>query len=143
MQSLQNILKTFIKNHGLESGVVLTAIRHQWTNLVGETISAHTFPDTVKGTVLNLIVDTPQWMHHLSFFKEEITAKLKPYAVNDIRFRIGRLPEQIHEDLSTDQASLSEDDERYIENTLKNLKDEGLKEKFRSLIVHGLTRGKK
>jgi hypothetical protein len=143
MQSLQNILKTFIKSHGLESGVVLSAIRRQWRNLVGETISAHTFPDTMKGGVLILVVDTPQWMHHLSFFKAEIIERLKPYAVNDIRLRIGRLPEQIKEDPSTGQAGLSEDDERYIDNTLKNIKDEDLREKFRTLIVHGLTRGKK
>jgi len=142
MQSLQNILRSFIKIHGLECGVALTAIRRQWTNLVGETIAAHTFPDTLKGPVLNLIVDTPQWMHHLSFFKKEITAKLKPYAVNDIRFRIGRIPEPEKENNSTDQAGLSEDDERFIVNTLRNLKDEELKEKFRTLIEHGLARRK-
>jgi predicted nucleic acid-binding Zn ribbon protein len=143
MQSLQNILKPFIKIHGLECGVALTAIRRQWINLVGGTIAAHTFPDSLKGSVLNLIVDTPQWMHHLSFFKEEITAKLKPYAVGDIRFRIGKIPEQKKADLSKDEARLSEDDERFIDNTLKNLRDEELKEKFRTLIVHGLTRRKK
>lgn len=142
MQSLQNILKTFIKIDGLECGVALTAIRRQWTNLVGETIAAHTFPDTLKGSVLNLIVDTPQWMHHLSFFKEEITAKLYPYSVSDIRFRIGRIPEQEKGDNSTNKAGLSEDDERFIDNTLKNLNDDELKEKFRTLIEHGLTKRK-
>jgi predicted nucleic acid-binding Zn ribbon protein len=143
MQSLQNILKTFIKDHGLESGIVLTSIRRQWTNLVGETVAAHTFPDTMRDRVLQLIVDTPQWMHHLSFFREEITAKLKHYDVSEIRFRTGRLPEQGKKDRKAEPAELSSDDVRYIENTLKNLHDEELREKFRALIVHGLTKGKK
>lgn len=143
MQSLHHILNTFIKTYGLEGGVALNAIRSRWTEIVGQPISVHTFPDTIKGTVLTLIVDTPQWMHHLSFFKEEITKKLKPYKVSDIRLRIGRLPEQIKEEDSLDQGDLNEDDVRYIANTLRNIKDEELKEKFRTLIIHGLTKGKK
>ena len=143
MQSLRHILKTFITDYGLKDGIALKAIRSDWAEIVGNPIAAHTFPDTIKGRVLNLVVDTPQWMHHLSFFKAEIIERLKSFAVDDIRFRIGRLPEQIKEDPSTDQACLNEDDERYIDNTLKNIQDEELREKFRTLIVHGLTKGKK
>ncbi|RJQ53108.1 MAG: DUF721 domain-containing protein [Nitrospiraceae bacterium] len=143
MQSLHGILKILTKSYGLEGGVALNALRRRWVEVVGQTVSVHTSPDTIKGKVLTLIVDTPQWMHHLSFFKEEITAKLKPYNVSDIRFRIGRLPEETEEAREKEQAGLNEEDKRYIENTLKNLKDEELKEKFRTLIAHGLTKGKK
>jgi len=143
MQSLHNILKTFVKDYGLEGGVALNAIRSQWHKIVGQTITGHTFPDTIKGKVLTLIVDTPQWLHHLSFFKDEITTKLKPYNVEEIRFKIGRLPENTKETRAAEDIKLSEDDLRYLENTLKNLKDEDLREKFRTLIVHGLMRGKK
>lgn len=143
MQSLHNILKTFVKDYGLEGGVALNAIRSQWHKIVGQTIMGHTFPDTIKGKVLTLVVDTPQWLHHLSFFKEEITTKLKPYNVEEIRFKIGRLPENTKETRAAEDIKLSEDDLRYLENTLRNLKDGDLREKFRTLIVHGLMRGKK
>ena len=143
MQSLHNILKTFVKDYGLEGGVALNAIRSQWHKIVGQAVTGHTFPDTIKGKVLTLIVDTPQWLHHLSFFKDEITTKLKPYNVEEIRFKIGRLPEKTKETRAAEDIKLSEDDLRYLENTLKNLKDEDLREKFRTLIVHGLMRGKK
>lgn len=143
MQSLHNILKTFVKDHGLEGGVVLNSIQNQWENIAGQTVAAHTFPDTIKGNVLTLIVDTPQWLHHLSFFKEEIATKLKSYNVIGVRFKLGRLPENKKENRTPVDINLSEDDLRYLENTLRNLKDEDLREKFRTLIVHGLMRGKK
>jgi len=143
MQSLQNILRTFVKSYGLEGGVSLNALRNKWTDIVGQTISAHTCPDILKGNVLTIIVDTPQWMHHLSFFKEEIISKLKSYNVNEVRFRIGRLPEEPTEVRKAGDIDLSEDDLRYMENTLRNLKDEELREKFRTLIAHGLMKGKK
>ncbi|MBI5740021.1 MAG: DUF721 domain-containing protein [Nitrospirae bacterium] len=143
MQSFQNILRTFVKSYGLESGVSLNALRNKWTDIVGRPVSSHTCPDMIKGNVLTVIVDTPQWMHHLSFFKEEIISRLSQYNVAEVRFRIGRLPEETKDVQKGGNAALSEDDTRYIENTLMGLKDEELREKFRTLIAHGLTKGKK
>lgn len=142
MESLNNILKKFIKEFGLESGLTLNTIKSQWVNIVGQTIAAHTFPDTIKGKILILIVDTPQWMHHLSFYKEEISKKLKPYNVTGVRFRLGRLPEKTNGRQEENNLTLTEEDLRYIENTLRNIRDEELKEKLRSLLTHGLIKGK-
>jgi len=143
MQSLHDILKTFVKEYGLEGGVVLKSIQNQWENIAGRTVAAHTFPDTVKGKVLTLIVDTPQWMHHLSFFKEEIVLKLASYNVVEVRFKLGKLPDNSKAFALSGDITLSEDDLIYLENTLRNVKDVDLREKFRKLIAHGLTRGKK
>lgn len=143
MQPLHSILRKFVREHGFEGGVVLNALRNQWVNLVGDAVAAHTYPDTIKGNVLTLIVDTPQWMHHLSFYKEDITEKLSPFDVKEIRFRTGRIPEKPEESHNTEGIELSDEDSRYIDNTLKNIKDEELKEKFRKLIMHGLTIRKK
>ncbi|RJQ19868.1 MAG: DUF721 domain-containing protein [Nitrospiraceae bacterium] len=144
MRSLHNILKAFIKDYGLEGGVALNAFRNQWAGIVGQTIAAHTAPDTMKSKVLTVIVDSPQWLHHLSFFREEIITKLRPFNVTDIRFRVGSLPEQSDGDQHRENnCELTDDDLRYIENTLGNVRDEELRESFRTLIVHGLTRGKR
>lgn len=143
MQSIQNILRTFIKDHGLEGGVVLNTIRKKWPDIVGQTIAIHTSPDMIRGKVITLIVDTPQWMHHLTFFREEITAKLRQYNVSEVRFRLGRLPETAPEASAAEESQLTTDDLTYLENTLKRLDDAELREKFRRLIVHGLTRKRK
>jgi len=142
MHTLRNILGKFVKDFGIEGGVTLNNARKRWVSVVGKAVSVHTFPDTVKGGTLTIIVDTPQWMHHLSFYKDEILLKLKPFGITGIRFRIGRLPAVTAEEENAPDAELSEDDLRYIENTVNNIKDEELKDKFRTLITHGLARKK-
>jgi hypothetical protein len=62
--------------------------------------------------------------------------------VKDVRFRIGRLSQQTGKTSKEDDVMLSSDDQRYLENTINSVKDEELKEKFKSLISHGLTKGK-
>ena len=143
MNSLRNILGKFAKDIGIDSGVALNNLRKQWINLVGKPIAVHTYPDSIKSGNLSVVVDTPQWIHHLGFYKNEILDKLKPFGVNSIRFRLGKIPEYMHEDVSSEDSELSEEDLQYIDNTVKSLKDEELRDKFRTLIRHGLTRRKK
>lgn len=143
MQLLNRILKKFIKGLDLESGIALNNLKNQWVNVVGQTIAAHTSPDTIRSKMLIITVDTPQWMHHLSFYKEDISGKLKPYNITKIRFKLGRLSEKVAAGHQENNVTLTEEDLRYLKNTLKNIKDEELKEKFRRLITHGLTRGEK
>lgn len=142
MHALQEILRKLAKNYGIEGGAILNSIRRNWKDIVGKTIAIHTAPDTIKNRTLSIKVDTPQWMHHLSFFKEDIIEKLKSYNVKDVRFRIGRLSQTIEKTSKQDDIILSDDDQRYLENTIHSVKDEELKEKFKSLISHGLTKGK-
>ena len=143
MQSLQSLLKKFAKDFKLEDGVVITAIRDKWTDLVGETIAVHTFPDMIKGKELTLIVDTPQWRHHLDFLKKDICEKIERYGIDEVKFRVGKIPESGGKLSKAVEAKLTEDDLRYIKNTIKNVNDEELKETFRKLIAHGLTKRKK
>jgi hypothetical protein len=142
MQPLKSILGRFVKDLNIEDGTVLNSLRRQWQGIVGIPIAAHTWPDTIKGKILTISVDTPQWMHHLSFFKGEITEKLRSRNIEDIRFRIGKIPVKQEQAPDACVEELSEDDRRFIENTVGKIGDEELKEKFIRLISHGLTRGK-
>ena len=143
MQSFQSLLNKFTKNFKLEDGVVISALRDKWTDLVGETVAVHTFPDMIKDRQLTLIVDSPQWRHHLDFLKNAICEKIERYGIDDLKFRIGKIPESKGKLSKAVEAKLTEDDIRYIENTIKNVKDEDLKETFRKLIAHGLIKGRK
>ena len=143
MQPLNKVLGKLIKDVGIEGGVAIAAVRRQWVKTVGEAIAVHTYPDTIKGKVLTIIIDTPQWMHHLSFFKGEITDKLKRFDIKDVRFRIGKLPELKSNKSIIIEQDLSESDLRYLDNTVRTIKDSELQEKLRKLISHGLKKGKK
>jgi hypothetical protein len=143
MHPLKKILRKFIKDYGLEAGLTLTTIRKQWEKLVGGAIASHTQPEEIKGKTIFITVDTPQWMHHLGFFKQEICEKLKPYKVDEVRFKLGRLSEKDNAVKALGKkAALTEEDFQYIEDTLKCIKDSELKEKFRVLITNALKRGK-
>jgi hypothetical protein len=142
MHSLHTILSKLIKDYGLEGGIVLRAIHKQWKDIVGHAIASHTSPLELKSKLLTINVDSPQWMHHLGFFKEEMLDKLKSYKIEQIRFKLGKVTAQTHEETSSLERNLSDDDLRYIENTLKDVKDTELRETFRKLIVHGLRKGK-
>jgi len=143
MQSFQSLLKKFAKDFKIEDGVIITALRDKWVDLVGETIAVHTFPDMIKGKELTLIVDSPQWRHHLDFLKKDICDKLERYGINELKFRTGKIPESKGKLSRSVEAKLTEDDLRFIENTIKTVKDEDLKETFRKFIAHGLTKGRK
>ncbi len=139
MQSLHNILNSLVKDYGIEGGITLNKVRSRWVELVGEPVSVHTFPDTIKGRTLTIIVDTPQWMHHLSFFKDEISSKLNPFGIMTVHFRMGKIPLRSDKEKKIAHAELSDTDLQYIENTVGDLKDEELKDTFRKLIKHGLS----
>jgi len=101
MHALQEILRKLVKNYGIEGGAVLNSIRRNWEDIVGKTIAVHTAPDTIKNSALSIKVDTPQWMHHLSFFKEDIIEKLKSYNVKDVKFRIRQIESANRENFKT------------------------------------------
>lgn len=134
MQRVGGILKGFVKDYGLETGLTLVRIKDQWTNLVGQTIASHTLPDIIKGKTIFIIVDTPQWMHHLSFYKQEILEKLKSYKIENIRFKLGRVPERTDVKREISATLFSAEDSQYIEDTIRGIRDDELKEKFRKLL---------
>ena len=143
MHPLNSILGKFIKDFDLSGGLKLSEIKDHWRIIVGHTIASHTCPYILKDGVLTLIVDTPQWMHHLGFFKEEIKEKLNKYNVREVRFSLGKLPENPESEAETGRViEISDSDKRYINNTLRVIKDKELKERFRTLLTHALTKGK-
>ena len=110
---------------------------------MGDAVSSHTFPDMAKNGVLTVVVDSPQWIHHLSFFKDDMAGKLSRYGINEVRFRIGKVPEPEEKRAEALERQLSSDDRRYIENTLKGVRDDELRKRLKRLIVNALTKGRR
>ena len=70
--------------------------------------------------------------------------KLKNYGIENIRLKLGRLDEDSVNKFKTANAyQLTEEDSRYIENTIQNLKNDELKEKFRRLLSDALRHEKR
>jgi hypothetical protein len=142
MHPLNSILRKFITDFDLTGGLKLSKIKNHWKNIVGHTIASHTCPYILRNGILTLTVDTPQWMHHLGFFKEEIKEKLKEYNVHEVRFSLGKLSEAPVNETKNCTIEISDSDKRYINNTLKVIKDKELKDRLRVLLLHAVTKGK-
>jgi hypothetical protein len=142
MHSLNAVLNKFVKDFSLEGGTALIGLKKEWRSIVGQTIASHTSPFALSNSILTITVDSPQWMHHLSFSKEEISGRLEKFNITEVRFKLARLPAAPRPVADNSGRMLTDDDKRYIENTLKLLKDKELKKGFRKLITHSLTKGR-
>ena len=121
MHSLNSILRKFTKDFDLAGGAKLTTIKNHWENIVGHTIAVHTSPYILRSGTLTLTVDTPQWMHHLSFFKEEIKDKLKKYNVQEIHFSLGKLPESPKCETKKTAIEISDSDTEDISEEIEDI----------------------
>ena len=54
----------------------------EWEAIVGETVARHARPRRLRGAILVVAVDGPDWMHELHFMKREVAER-----IND---RLGR-----------------------------------------------------
>jgi hypothetical protein len=143
MEPIGTIFNRIVRDIGLENARKINVIRKKWAELVGEVISNHAYPETLKGDMLILTVESPQWMHHLTFYKDEIITRLNTLGIKRVNFRLGKLPVYTNTTTKVKEIPLTENDKEYVNDILKDIKDDELRERLKRLLLHGLTRGKK
>ena len=78
---------------GLEGIAKAHQIGAQWEAIVGAQVAAHCRPLGVRGSVLELEVDSPVWSQQLQLRKPEILAALERVigseAPRELRFQVG------------------------------------------------------
>ena len=96
IDSFGNILSGLAKRLGLESRLFELRLQHQWKEIVGDPIAAHTCPDQIRFKKLYLIVRSSVWLQQLTFLKPTLISKLNEKAgtdlITDISFRVGEIP---------------------------------------------------
>jgi len=89
MQELKKVIKTLMKEWGIEKPVLQNKSLLIWKDVVGETIANNTEPEEVKHGILLVKVSTPVWRNELMFRKKEILEKLNTVlgekVIKDIR----------------------------------------------------------
>lgn len=77
-------------HHGSSASIRIAAC---WEEAVGPEIASHCRPSALRGTVLEISVDTSVWSQHLQMRREEILEGLRGAlgadAPADLRFRVG------------------------------------------------------
>lgn len=96
IDSFGSILSGLAKRLGLESRLFELRLQHQWREIVGDPIAAHTHPDQIRFKKLYLIVRSSVWLQQLTFLKPALITKLNETAgtdlIADITFRVGEIP---------------------------------------------------
>jgi hypothetical protein len=134
------VLDPLLKNLGLESGVRLARIKHDWYGIFDEQITSNLFPVSFSDRELLLHVTSPIWMQQFSFHKSEIIKKLGSYGVRDIRFRLGRIPQRKQQISPVRKApELTRENTFFITELLSDISDENLKETIKKAVQKSLT----
>ena len=140
MKKTGAVLGPLLKNLGLESGVRLARIKNDWYEIFDEQITSNLFPVSFSDNELLLHVTSPILMQQFSFHKIEIIKKLSTYGVQDIRFRLGRIPQrkQIISH-ARKPRELTRENMFFISELLSDISDENLKETIKKAVEKSLT----
>jgi hypothetical protein len=134
------VLGPLLRNLGLESGVRLARIRNDWYKIFDEQITSQVFPVSFSDRELLLHVTSPIWMQQCLYHKSEILKKLSTYDVQNIRFRLGRIPQK-RQAMSTPRktSELTPENRFFITELLSDVSDESLKEAIKKALEKSLT----
>jgi hypothetical protein len=133
------VLGPLLRNLGLESGVRLALIRNDWHKIFDEQITSQLYPVSFSDRELLLNVTSPIWMQQCSYHKSEIIKKLSAYDVQNIRFRLGRIPQKKRGASPPRKTlELTPENRFFITELLSDVNDESLKEAIKKALEKSL-----
>lgn len=140
LERISSTLGSLLRVRGLSSRLKEYRIFSQWDEIVGETIALHAQPLSVRRGKLTVLVDSSTWHHHLSQLRPELLEKINrsmgKEGIDGIVFKIGGLePRHVagRADTAT-PAILTSEESRRIEEYVRSLKDEDLRQAAVRLI---------
>ncbi|MDI7261512.1 MAG: DUF721 domain-containing protein [Thermodesulfobacteriota bacterium] len=143
-QSIHSILKQTLKGLQLEVPLKTHSIWSAWKEIVGESVSLHAQPRSVRNRILFVEVSHSTWVQQLQFLKttllEKINAFLGEPLIEDIRFRLGKIPQKAPFLLKIDDWIDEKLDKRtmnQIERHLEKIDDAEVKRGLREVLIKG------
>lgn len=137
-----SILMPAIKRLGIEEDVRLQRIKNDWEAIFNEPLSLHMSPSRLLEGELLINTDSPIWMQQLNFYRNDIVGKLTAYGVKKIRFRVGKVFRQKHDEQDAGELtlpSLSGEDTLFIEGLVAPVINEDLKAAIRNAAENFLS----
>lgn len=115
-----------------------------WTTAVGEYNASKAWPETIHSGCLTVLVESPAWIDHFSYFKSEFIHKVNQALggsmVTDIRFKVGKRPEPVSASVEKTTARPPAPDStakpvRLATTAVDVVKDEELRENLARLLA--------
>jgi hypothetical protein len=142
-QSIHSILEKTLKTLEIDVPLKTYSIVGAWNEIVGASVAEHSQPRSIRNQILFIDVAHPTWMQQLQFLKptllDQVNAFLGGPLIQDIRFKLGKVspPDPappktlLMEDELLDQGTLDR-----IENHLKEIDDEEVKLRLRTILIN-------
>jgi hypothetical protein len=111
-------------------------IKKSYTSLFGKNIEKVSYPDRLIKKVLHITVSNSAWLMQLSYMKAEIIEKInerfEKNVVKDVIFKVGKISKKEKKvipkaKLSLRNIKLDDETKRAVEESVKDIKDKGLK----------------
>jgi len=143
-QPIRFILEKTIQSLEIDVPLKTYSILGAWNEIVGESVAAHSQPRTIRNRILFIDVAHPTWMQQLQFLKPTLLEKINTFLgeslIQDIRFKLGKVPSKVPappktlsmEDQELDKATL-----KRIEGVLQKMDDEELRNSLREVLIKG------
>jgi predicted nucleic acid-binding Zn ribbon protein len=143
-QPIRFILEKTIQSLEIDVPLKTYSVLGAWSEIVGESVATHSRPRTIRNRILFIDVAHPTWMQQLQFLKpillEKINTFLRQSLIQDIRFKLGKVPSKVPappktlsmEDQELDKATL-----KRIEGVLQKMDDEELRNSLREVLIKG------
>lgn len=141
---IRSILEETLKALEIEVPLKTYSIFGAWKEIVGEAIALQTQPRSIRNQILFIDVSHPTWMQQLQFLKptllEKINAFLGEVHIQDIRFRLGKIPALLS---PSSKAPLFQNEDlregilKRIEGLLQPIEDDEVRRSLRDVLIKG------
>ncbi len=129
MERTSSLLEPVFVKLGIAEGVRLIRIKTDWDKIFDKPLSLHMWPSKYSEGSLLLNVDSPVWVHQLTYHKSAILKKLGVYGVRDIRLRVGKISRKAQPvSVVYDVPGLSPEDSSFISGLVSGIGDAELRE---------------
>ena len=141
---LRSILDDTLKSLGIHAPMRGYSIWGAWREIVGEAVASNARPSVIRNRILFIEVSHPTWVQQLQFLKPTLLEKLNGFLgeplIEDIRFRVGKIPSSsstsAKESAWSEEALDSETMSR-IETFVRKIEDGETSKSMRDLLVKG------
>ncbi|MBM7624297.1 DUF721 domain-containing protein [Sporohalobacter salinus] len=145
VKPINRVLEKTLQDLSLSHKIKEQQVLNIWPKVIGDKVKKHTKASYINQGTLFVTVDNSTWAHQLLFLKEDLISRLNQHLdqkmVEDIRFKLGSINSNStrnHKfedsfDLSEIELTLEEVNE--VEDKLRPVSDEELKQKLYSILV--------
>ena len=141
---LRSILEDTLKSLGVKTTMKGYSLWGAWREIVGDSIASNAQPSLIRNRILFIEVSHPTWIQQLQFLKptllEKINRFLKEPFIQDIRFRLGKipsLPPPSIKDSAWQDEELDRETMEQIETLLQKIEEDETRKTMRDVLVKG------